>query len=33
MSAAVLILMVFVFSIGARAIGHRLDRKMTGGRD
>ena len=33
MSAAVLILMVFAFSIGARAIGHRLDRKMTGGRD
>ena len=33
MAAAVLILMVFVFSIGARAIGHRLDRKMTGGRD
>lgn len=29
-AAAVLILMVFVFSIGARAIGHRLDRKMTG---
>jgi phosphate transport system permease protein len=33
MSAAVLILMVFVFSLGARAIGHRLDRKMTGGRE
>ena len=32
-SAAVLILMVFVFSIGARAIGHRLDRKMTGSKD
>ncbi|QAT51089.1 phosphate ABC transporter permease PstA [Caproiciproducens sp. NJN-50] len=32
-SAAALILMVFVFSIGARAVGHRLDRKMTGGRD
>ncbi|OCN01165.1 phosphate ABC transporter, permease protein PstA [Clostridium sp. W14A] len=33
MSAAVLIIMVFVFSIGARAIGNRLDRKMTGGKD
>ncbi|MCI1966136.1 MAG: phosphate ABC transporter permease PstA [Oscillospiraceae bacterium] len=33
MSAAVLILMVFVFSVGARMIGHRLDRKMTGSRD
>ena len=32
-SAAVLIVMVFVFSIGARAIGRRLDRKMTGSRD
>lgn len=32
-SAAVLILMVFAFSIGARAIGRRLDRKMTGGKD
>lgn len=31
LSAAVLIVLVFVFSIGARAIGHRLDRKMTGG--
>lgn len=29
-SAAVLIIMVFVFSIGARAIGRRLDKKMTG---
>lgn len=29
-SAAVLILMVFVFSIGARALGRHLDRKMTG---
>lgn len=32
LSAAVLILMVFVFSIGARAVGRRLDRKMTGGK-
>lgn len=33
MSAAVLMLLVFVFSIGARAIGRRLDRKMTGRKD
>lgn len=32
-SAAVLILMVFAFSIGARSIGRHLDRRMTGGRD
>ena len=29
-SSAVLILMVFAFSIGARAIGRHLDKKMTG---
>lgn len=31
-SSAVLILMVFVFSIGARILGRRLDRKLTGTR-
>ncbi len=32
LSAAVLILMVFVFSIGARILGRRLDSKLTGDR-
>lgn len=31
LSAAVLILMVFAFSLGSRWIGRRLERKMTGG--
>lgn len=32
LSAAVLVLMVFAFSIAARALGRHLDRKMTGGK-
>ena len=32
-SSAVLIILVFAFSIGARAVGRNLDRKMTGSKD
>lgn len=32
-SSAVLIILVFAFSIGARAVGRSLDRKMTGSKD
>lgn len=32
LSSAVLILMVFVFSLGSRLLGNRLEQKMTGGR-
>lgn len=32
LSAAVLVIMVFAFSIGARALGRHLDRKLTGGK-
>ncbi|HCC00911.1 MAG TPA: phosphate ABC transporter permease PtsA [Ruminococcaceae bacterium] len=33
LSAAVLIILVFIFSIGARCIGNALERKMTGKKD
>jgi phosphate transport system permease protein len=32
LSSAVLILLVFAFSLGSRRIGSRLEQKLTGGR-
>lgn len=32
LSAAVLVVLVFVFSLSARWLGHRLDKKMSGGK-